>query len=305
MLAYEDLFLQVYVLIDDLLRERRVVIPARPGPQPKCSDSEVLTISSVRHLLGRRSESGFLEEVRANWLGLFPHLPVQSELNRRVRWLWGASELIRQELITAVPADTWSQVDTSALPVKHPSRHRGSEGHRLKAHFQPWCGPNDLVPGFGRDGWLELGSSRAHAEWFYGYRLAVVTDLERHLVRAWAIVPAAVNEREVADSLLTGLTPAGLLLDRGFVGREWAAQQAELGRQVVIPPNREQRRELPKSYLHAIAALRNRVETCFAQITDQLELARHGAKTFWGLLTRTTGAILAHTVLTLGKIQLT
>ena len=171
MLAYEDLFLQVYVLIDDLLRERRVVILARPGPQPKCSDSEVLTISSVRHLLGRRSESGFLEEVRANWLGLFPHLPVQSEFNRRVRWLWGASELIRQELITAVPADTWSQIDTSALPVKHPSRHRGSEGH--------WCGPNDLVPGFGRDG--------AHAEWFYGYRLAVVTDLERHLVRAWAI----------------------------------------------------------------------------------------------------------------------
>ena len=204
MLAYEDLFLQVYVLIDDLLRERRVVIPARPGPQPKCSDSEVLTISSVRHLLGRRSESGFLEEVRANWLGLFPHLPVQSEFNRRVRWLWGASELIRQELITAVPADTWSQIDTSALPVKHPSRHRGSEGHRLKARrkayfppgFQPWCGPNDLVPGFGRDGWLELGSSRAHAErlkahfqpWFYGFRLAVVTDLNRHLVRAWAIV---------------------------------------------------------------------------------------------------------------------
>ena len=124
---------------------------------------------------------------------------------------------------------------------------------------------------------------------------------------------AAVNEREVADSLLTGLPPAGLLLDHGFVGREWAAQQAELGRQVVIPPNRERRRELPKPYLHAIAALRNRVETCFAQIMaecphsadDQLELARHGAKTFWGLLTRTTGTILAHTVLTLGKIQLT
>ena len=122
MLAYEDLFLQVYVLIDDLLRERRVVIPARPGPQPKCSDSEVLTISSIRHLLGRRSESGFLEEVRANWLGLFPHLPVQSELNRRVRWLWGASELIRQELIAAVPADSWSQVGWSLRSIRRYER---------------------------------------------------------------------------------------------------------------------------------------------------------------------------------------
>ena len=48
------------------------------------------------------------------------------------------------------------------------------------------------------------------------------------------------------------------------------------------------------------------LELCSSRSADdQLELARHGAKTFSGLLTRTTGAILAHTVLTLGKIQLT
>lgn len=283
MLAYEDLFLQVYVLIDDLLKDGRVVIPVRPGPKPTCSDGEILTINIVRQLLGRRSENGFLEEVRANWLGLFPHLPVQSEFNRRVRWLWGAFELIRQEVIRAYPEDAWSQVDTSALPIKHPSRQRGPTGE--------WCGPNDLFPGFGRDA--------AHAEWFYGFRLAILTDLQRHLVRAWAIVPAAVNERDVADALLGHRHPQGLLLDRGFVGREWASQQAELGRRVVVTPSREERKALPKPYLHAIAALRNRVETAFGQITDKLELARHGAKTFWGLLTRTAGAILAHTLLTL------
>jgi len=283
MLAYEDLFVQVYVLIDDLLSEGRVVIPIRPGPKPTCSDAEVLTINAVRHLLGRRGESTFLEEVRANWPSLFPHLPSQSEFNRRVRWLWGATELIRQELIASVASDPWSQVDTSALPVKHPSRHRGPEAN--------WDGPNDLSPGFGRDA--------AHAEWFYGFRLAVVTDLDRHLVRRWAIVPAAVNEREVADELLDGCTPTGLLLDRGFIGREWAEQQAELGRQIVISPGRKQRQTLPRAYLSAIAAFRNRVETTFAQITDSLELARHGARTFWGLLTRTAGAILAHTLLNL------
>jgi hypothetical protein len=286
MLAYDDLFLQVYVLIDDLLKEGRVVIPVRPGPKPSCSDAEILTITTVRQLLGRRSEQGFLEEVKANWQSLFPHLPVQSEFNRRVRWLWGASELIRQELITACPTDLWGQVDTSALPIKHPSRHRADESH--------WAGPNDLLPGFGRDA--------AHAEWFYGFRLAVLTDLERHLVRAWAIVPAAVNERDVADALLDQSDVRGLLLDRGFVGREWALQQAELGRQVIVTPSRKERETLPKPYLAAIAALRNRVETAFGQITDKLELARHGAKSFWGLLTRTAGAILAHTLLTLAYV---
>ena len=33
------------------------------------------------------------------------------------------------------------------------------------------------------------------AEWFYGFRLAIRTDLGTRIVRAWSIVPAAVGER--------------------------------------------------------------------------------------------------------------
>jgi hypothetical protein len=32
---------------------------------------------------GEGSESGFLAEIRRDWLCLFPHLPHQSEVNRR------------------------------------------------------------------------------------------------------------------------------------------------------------------------------------------------------------------------------
>jgi hypothetical protein len=41
----------------------------------------------------------------------------------------------------------------------------------------------------------------------------------------------------------------------------------------------------------------NRIETTFQEITDQMELARHGAHTFWGLLTRTAAAIAARTLM--------
>jgi hypothetical protein len=45
--------------------------------------------------------------------------------------------------------------------VRHPSRVRGPDH---------WTGPgNDLAARYGRDA--------AHAEWFYGFRLAVKTDL--------------------------------------------------------------------------------------------------------------------------------
>ena len=283
MLATELLFVYVYCLIDDAIKAGILVIPRRPGPAPACTDAELLAIAVVRHLLRRRSESGFLAEVRRDWLCLFPHLPDQPEANRRTRWLWGAFEQLRAAWAAAVPADPVQQIDTSALPVKHPSRVRGPDG---------WTGPgNDLAARFGRDA--------AHAEWFYGFRLAIRTDLGRRIVRAWSIVPAAVDERTIGTDLVAGDAAAidALLQDKGFSGRRFTAEMAAAGIDVLIPPARAQRQAMPKTLQRLIARLRNRVETSFKEITDQMELARHGAHTFEGLLTRTVATLAAHTLL--------
>ena len=282
MLPTEELFVYVYVLIHDLIRAGAIRIPCRPGPAPACTDAELLAITEVRHLLGRRSESAFLAEVARDWGHLFPVLPHQSEANRRTRWLWGAFEQLRAELAARLPEDDCQQVDTSALPVKHPSRVRGPDA---------WTGPgNDLAARFGRDA--------AHAEWFYGFRLAVKTDLGSRIVRAWSIVPAAVSERDVASDLLeTGPPPRDLLADKGFSGRAFAAAQAARGTAVLVPPGKKERAAVPPILLKVIAEWRNRIETTFSEITDRMELARHGAHTFWGLLTRTAATIAAHTLL--------
>jgi Transposase DDE domain len=282
MLPTEDLFVYVYVLVDDAISSGSIVIAPRPGPAPACSDAELIAVALVRHLLGRRSEAGFLAEVARDWAHLFPRLPCQSEANRRIRWLWGAFEQVRCMLAAQVPEDDCQQIDTSAIPVRHASRVRGPD---------QWTGPgNDLVARFGRDA--------AHAEWFYGFRLAIKTDLGSRIVRAWSIVPAAVNEREVAVDLLeAGPAPRDLLADKGFNGKAFAAQLAGLGTAVLVPPAKDQRASTPSLLLKVIAEWRNRVETAFAEITDQMELARHGAHTFWGLLTRTAAIIAAHTLL--------
>jgi hypothetical protein len=68
MLPTEDLF--ACGLRADHCRARRD--PAAVGPAPGCSDAELLTIVMVRHLLGRRSEAGFLAEVAGDWPHLFP-----------------------------------------------------------------------------------------------------------------------------------------------------------------------------------------------------------------------------------------
>jgi hypothetical protein len=282
MLPTEDLFVYVYVLVDDAISSREVAIAPRPGPAPACTDAELLAIALVRHLLGRRSEAGFLAEVARDWTHLFPKLPHQSEANRRVRWLWGAFEQLRAMLAARLPADDCQQVDTTALPVKHTSRVRGPDG---------WTGPgNDLAARFGRDA--------AHAEWFYGFRLAIKADLGSRVIRAWSIVPAAVNEREIAFALLeAGPWPRDLLADKGFNGQAFAARLAARGTAVLVPPAKNQRASMPAILLTVIARWRNRIETTFSEITDRMELARHGAHTFCGLLTRTAATIAAHTLL--------
>src|SRR6266568_7918569 len=150
----EDLFIYVYALIDDAIATKAISIPARPGPAPGCSDAEILAITLVRLLLGRRSEAGFLAEVARDWAHLFPVLPHQSEFNRRARWLWGASELFRAALAPNVPDDDCQQVDTSALPVKHTSRApRPTPGPGRMACMPGSAGTPPTPSGFTASGW--------------------------------------------------------------------------------------------------------------------------------------------------------
>jgi hypothetical protein len=104
-LPTEDLSAYVYVLVDEAISTGTVAIAPRPGPAPACIDAELLAIMLVRHLLGRRCEARFLAEAARDWAHLFPVLPHQSQANRRIRWLWRASEQLRAMLAARLPAD--------------------------------------------------------------------------------------------------------------------------------------------------------------------------------------------------------
>src|SRR6266566_1487166 len=87
-----------------------------------------------------------------------------------------------------------------------------------------------------------------------------------------------------------------LLADKGFSGKAFAAQLAAWGTAVLVPPDKRHRAAMPSALLKVIAEWRNRIETTFSEITVQMDLARHGAHTFWGLLARTAATIAAHTL---------
>jgi hypothetical protein len=88
----------------------------------------------------------------------------------------------------------------------------------------------------------------------------------------------------------------GLLAGKGFNAEKVAGSLAVEGISILVPPTKAQTATIPPSLLKVIAEWRNRIETTFGEITDQMEPARHGAHTFWGVLTRTASTIAAHTL---------
>lgn len=67
------------------------------------------------------------------------------------------------------------------------------------------------------------GRGTAKARWCSGLRLAVLTPLPRPAPVGWALVPAAVHEREVLEALRDGHGAQAVLTDKGCRGRAFTA----------------------------------------------------------------------------------
>lgn len=275
----EDLLIVLFCVVDDWVQAH--LLPQRPGPAPACSDSEILTFALARDLLGYDSERRFRRVLKADWRHLFPRIPAQSELNRRTRWLWGAFEALRQDWLALLPAATedWYAFDTTPLPVKHPSRVRGPD---------QWSLPDELQAGFGR--------CAAKALWFYGFRVATLTPLLDPVPVRWALVPAAVNERDILEAMLDGRAHLKLLADKGLRSRALAERLAQRGILLLTPPTQRERASLPAALQRFIADHRNRIEGSYTTLKDQLHLEHHRARTGWGLLTRLMIKFAAYTL---------
>ena len=91
--------------------------------------------------------------------------------------------------------------------------------------------------------------------------------------------PGCSDAELLAIVMETGRPPRDLLVDKGFTGKAFAAGQAACGTAVLLPPAKGGGHRMPPVLRKIIAEWRNRIETTFKEITDQMEIARHGAHT--------------------------
>ena len=271
----------LYVRVDDLLKDRPDLAPARPrvGLRPKLSDAELITMSVLQVLLGFDDEARWVRHAKAHLGHLFPYVPGQSGYNKRLRKAAATSQAVMRLIAADVDAwadDTWL-IDSTPVEC---------------GRSRPTAKRSNLA------GWAGYGYCASHSRYFWGLRLHLVAT-PAGLPVTFALANPKTDEREVAidlfDSdpeLLAGRHGQTLVADKGYVSAEFENRLAAHGIELIRPA---MKREKPRRGARQLRSIRQTIESINATLKSQLSLERHGGHSPQGVATRVIQRLLALT----------
>jgi hypothetical protein len=265
----EALVVAAYVFADEY------PVPARGGRRPLISDAELVALAVAQAAIGISSDRQFLGLIGRLLPGWFPHLPDQSQYNRRLRML--------VELISIVQQQLARMLDRGGV--------RLSDGTLIGVANYPGCQHRSEFAGFAR-----FGFAKSQHRFVYGVRLVLLTD-EHGLPLGYTVVPANEKEYEPLADLLTGTPSEVVIGDKGFWGRDYARRIAAAGTTLLTPDKTRTAANLGRE--RALASTRLVIESVFSNLKEQMRLEHHRARTPAGLAVRIAQRILA---LTLGML---
>jgi hypothetical protein len=274
---FDDFVTWMYVLIDDIWKQIGPLY-RRPGPEPDCSDSELLTMAIVGECREWDKETNLLGEWR-NYPHLFPILPERSRLNRRRRNLAGAINHIRRMVLAVLDVAQDRQCVIDSLPIEVVQFH--------------------LVPSSTGD-WAAYGATFGHCatkkQTIYGYRLHMLITVGGSILD-FELTSADADERDAARDLLMDKRDLTVIGDKGFISAPLAAElveHANIG--LVTLTRRNQHHQHSPHARRLINQVRQIIETVNGQLTEQFGIETNHAHTFWGLCARLYTKLTAHTL---------
>ena len=263
-LDLEALVVAAYVFADEY------PVPARPGPPAKIEDAELVALAVCQAAMGISSDRQFLGLVGYRLAGWFPHLPAQSQYNRRLRGLTGLLTVVQQRLARLLDVGGARLADGTLVGV---ANYAGCAAHSEFA------------------GSAAYGYCSAKSEWVWGVRLVLRSD-RRGLPLSYTLVPANEHEYEpLLDLVQAGET---VIADKGLWGRAYNARM-ECAEVQLLTPSRE-RTTATAARERALASQRLTIESVFANLKQQTRLEQHLAKTPRGLAQRIAQRLLALTL---------
>jgi hypothetical protein len=262
----EALVVAAYVFADEYR------VPARCGRPPLVSDAELVALAVAQAAIGISSDRQFLGLVERVLPGWFPHLPDQSQYNRRLRTL--------VELISSVQQQLARWLDRGDI--------RLADGTQLAVASYPGCQQRSHFAGFAR-----YGYSKSHHRFLWGVRLVMITD-GAGVPLGYTVVPANEKEYEPLADLLSGVPAEIVIADKGLWGRAYRDRLAADGVTLLTPDRTRTAANIDRE--RARASLRLVIESVFANLKGQMRLERHLAKTPAGLALRIAQRILTLTL---------
>src|SRR6266852_1314565 len=134
MLEKATVLTTLFTIVDDAMKGSPVIRQAleRPGPAPRLSDSELITIALYQELIGEPREDHFFRLHQASLRTFFPRLNERSRYNRRKRDLWSVILAVRVSLQIVLEA---LQLDETAVIDSAPVSWVGYKRHKHASDF--------------------------------------------------------------------------------------------------------------------------------------------------------------------------
>lgn len=249
-----------------------VSIP-RPGPEGLITDHELIALAVAQAASGICSDRQFLGVIARLLPGWFPHLPDQSQYNRRLRRL--------------APWITTVQLRVAELIAE--GEIRLVDGTLIQCANYPGCASRSEFAGHASYGYCPSKSL-----FVWGMRLVLIADPKGTPVGYDLVGPKTGQERESAWELACAQPDSYLFADGGFWGAEYE-RTMDLIDVRLITPDKHQLGARPPTEI-AKARIRLVIESVFSNLKGQMRLDHHLAKTLAGLVQRIAQRLLALTL---------
>src|SRR5436190_13707033 len=190
-----------------------VAIP-RPGPEGLITDHELIALAVAQAATGVCSDRQFLGMVDRLLPGWFPHLPDQTQYNRRLRRLapWIASV----------------QLQVAELIAEDPIRL--VDGKLIACANYPGCASKSEFAGH-----ASFGYCPSKSQFLWGMRLVLLADPKGVPVGYDLVGPKTGQERDAVLELAAAHAGSTLFADGGFWGREYLASMQLIDIELITP----------------------------------------------------------------------
>jgi hypothetical protein len=252
-----------------------VFIP-RPGPEGLITDHELFALAAAQAATGICSDRQFLGIIDRLLPGWFPHLPDQTQYNRRLRRL--------------APSIAAVQLQVAELITEGPIRL--VDGTLIACANYPGCASKSEFGGHASYGYCPSKSL-----FVWGMRLVLIADRKGTPVGYDLVGAKTGQERDGAWDLAQAHARSLLFADGGFWGSEYERTMNLIDVQLITPDKHQVGRRPPSEI--AKARIRLVIESVFSNLKRQMRLDQHLAKTIGGLVQRIAQRLLA---LTLGML---